>query len=279
MRATKRGGAALDRVARRPCRTARRSRRSARSRLRRGARSVTLERDRSELRCRRASGPRPRSAPGACAPTGASACATASAASRGLPKTSPSSTTSVSAAEHRPLGELAVLHPLPADLRLGSRDALDVVRARARHRCACSTTSRSRPIASRKQQRLELDAELPQQRLPPRTLRREIEQGSAHGGRGRVSAGLSRDGTDGRSAGCAHDTAARRAARGRGRAAASSPISATIASARALTSADKPSALPMTWKRFVAARLPSRKLRGELLRRPAVPRSSSATIR
>jgi molybdopterin-containing oxidoreductase family membrane subunit len=112
---------------------------------------------------------------------------------------------------------LAILHALPADLRLSAGDSLDIVQRRFRVLRLFDDIARAAGRFAQPQ-RLEFQTELGQQRLPPGAFRREIEQGSAHRGpRGFVAR---RDDTGARSKGYAPGTAARPGARARVRAAA-----------------------------------------------------------
>ena len=80
-------------------------------------------------------------------------------------------------AQHRPRRQLALLHALPADGRLGARDALDVVQRRlVVARFLDDVAMASRRVAQA--QFVELDADLPQQLLAARTARREIDDGA-----------------------------------------------------------------------------------------------------
>ena len=199
---------------------------------------------------------------------------TASAASRGLPKMSPSSTTSVSADQHRQFGELALLHPLPADGGLRACHPLDVVQ----RRLAVRAPSIDVAIAAGRlaqQQQVELDAELAQQFLPPRTLGGEVECG-----------GIRRDleATSSFAMIRVPGEHARRAiqllgstTRARGRAAASSPT-APAAPRAALDAGVEAVGAADDERDVVARQRASVQVIGELARRPRRPRSSSATI-
>ena len=130
---------------RRPCRTARRWRHSARSRAGVDRREAHARHAASPAR--RASAPShapPRSARGACGPTARASMRAASAASAGLPRMRAPSATVVSAQRIGAGGERArAQRARVAASQLGARHALDVVRRAPRPRRVASSASAS----------------------------------------------------------------------------------------------------------------------------------------